>query len=279
MIRKQIFLVLLLLYLTFPKCALAVSEEEIKFGFYADRQVVASHTILFNDALTKRVSKIGNRIVKALGQRNINYTFRIINDPTINAFSAAGGFIYVNTGLLDVLESKDELAAVLAHEIAHIRNHHQIKFVYAVHRRRIAGEVAGIFLGAALGALGAAALGPAPSPTSPTYTTYIQNRQQIINVANQASVQFGNSIAIAMIKGYGKKQELEADRFAVLYTYKAGYDPHGLVKVFKKLKSIKDKLEYKDRVRTASFVNAKPGLDERMKHAEAIISKVIKNSH
>ena len=245
--RKQVFLWLILLSLAFPKFVVALDEKEIKFGFYADRAVAASQTILFNDALVERISEIGNRIVKASGEEDMKYTFRVINDPTINAYSAAGGFIYVNTGLLDILESEDELAAILAHEIAHITNHHQIKFVYSAHRKKVAGQIAGFFFGVVLGAAGAAAMGPAPSPESPSYSTYRQLTQQMVDLGFKVGEAMGYAMAVSMIKGYGKKQELEADRFAIQYTYKAGYDPYALVSVFKKLESIKNRLEYKER--------------------------------
>jgi len=276
---KKIVLGLVLILLIFLKYALAFTEEELKFGFYADRSIAASYTILFDDALTKRISEIGNRIVKASGESNMNYTFRVINDPTINAYSTAGGFVYVNTGLLDILESEDELAAVLAHEIGHIRNHHQIKFLYFAYRKAVEGQLIGAFIGAALAVAGTAAMGPAPSPYSPSYNMYQMYVQQINDLAFQMGGIIGNTVAVSMIKGYGKEQELEADKCAVQYTYKAGYDPYALIRVFKKLKLIKDRLEYRERTRFASFVNAEPGLDARIKHAEALISKLVKNSH
>lgn len=126
--RKQIFIALFLFSLAFPKIVMAIDEKELKFGFYADRIVVSSQTILFNEALSKRISEIGNRVAKASEGSDMKYTLRIINNPAINAYSAAGGFIYVNTGLLDILESEDELASIIAHEIAHVSKSHQINF-------------------------------------------------------------------------------------------------------------------------------------------------------
>jgi len=269
MLRKQIFFLwLVLLSLAFSKFAMAVDEKEVKLGFYTDKSIVASHIILFNDALTKRISEIGNRIVKASGETDMNYTFRVINDPTINAYSAAGGFVYINTGLLDILESEDELAAILGHEIAHIRNHHHIKFIYSAHRKAIVGSIMANIVGSLLGV----AIGSSISVSSPNSYQLAQEMCDLGNITGQAIVEV---ITVSMIKGYGRKQELEADRCAIQYIYKAGYNPYALISVFKKLKSIKDRLEYKERVRTASFVNAKPGLAQRMKYAEDLISKII----
>lgn len=114
---ERIILGLILFLFTFPKIAPAEDNEELKFGFYVDREVVSSQTILFNKALNLRIAEIGKRIVKVSDKPDMKYIFRVINDPTINAYSAAGGFAYINTGLLDILESEDELASVMAHEI------------------------------------------------------------------------------------------------------------------------------------------------------------------
>ena len=262
MIRKQIVLGLILLSLAFPNFAMAVDEKEIKFGFYADRMVVAQQTILFNNALNKRINEIGNCIAKASDRPDIKYTFRVVNDPTINAFAAAGGFVYVNTGLLDILESEDELAVILGHEIGHVSKKHQINFIHSAHRRKVAGKVVGVLLGAVLIVGTSAAVGPSNMP------------QQVADDMMDFGILVGDDMAISMIKGYGKKQELEADRLAVQYTLKAGYNPNALVSVFQRLKSIKNRLEYKERVRTASLVNAKPGLEERIKQAKDFISKL-----
>jgi len=74
-----------------------------------------------------------------------------------------------------------------------------------------------------------------------------------------------------MIKGYGKKQELEADSLAIGYIRKAGYDPKAMVSVFKKLISARDKLGIKQDY-TSGLINAEPGLEERLKQAEKNIS-------
>ena len=59
---------------------------------------------------------MGNKIKSVSDSHDIQYTFRLLNDPAINALSGPGGFIYINTGLLNVDETDDELAAVMAHE-------------------------------------------------------------------------------------------------------------------------------------------------------------------
>lgn len=251
----RIILGLILFLLVFPDISIAVDKEEIQYGFYADRTIVSTRTIIINEALDKRITEIGNRIAKTSEKADIKYTFRVTNDRTINAYSAAGGFVYVNTGLLDILESVDELAAVMSHELAHINNNHQINFLYAANRTKIAGQVAGAFLAIPLGALGALSGDP---------TDIV--RGLLIGSA------IGDVIIVSMVKGYGKEQELEADALAVQYLKKDGYDPYALIGVFKKLETIKNRLGINEKNYVSSLINAEPGLTERIKNVEMTLN-------
>lgn len=272
---KWIILISLALFiLTFPKIIFAGDDEEIKFGFYTDREVVATRTILFNDALNKRITEIGNRVTKSSGKSDMRYTFWVINDPTIGAYSAAGGFVYINTGLLDILESEDELASIMAHEIAHINKSHQINFIYALHRGEVAKEIMGAVTGGMLGAL----FETAATRYSYSYRySYLSTTGPMFDLGYRMGEPMGKgigtAIAVSMIKGYGKDQELEADALAVRYTKKAGYDPNALVSVFKKLISERNRLGINEKNYVSSLINAEPGLEERIKNAEELILK------
>ncbi len=270
--RRQIFLGLILFSLTFPRIAMAIDEKELKFGFYADRLIVSSHTIVFNKTLNKRITEIGNRVAKASDRSDVKYTFRVVNDPTINAYAVAGGFVYINTGLLDTLESEDELAAILAHEIGHINKRHQINFIYAAHRGAVAKEIAGIITGTTLGAL----FETMAKRYSYSYRYFYPSSPYELGyrMGEPIGKGIGTAIVVSMIKGYGKKQELEADALAVQYTKKAGYNPNALISFFKRLISIRDKLEITEQNYVSNLINAEPGLEERIKNAEELISKI-----
>lgn len=277
--KKQMILVFTLVLLAFPKIVFAKDnrdDEDRKFGFYTDRAVVSTQTILFNEALNKRVSEIGNKVVQASDKPDMKYTFRIINDSTINAYSAAGGFVYLNTGLLDILESEDELAAVIAHEVTHTSKNHQINFIYAAHQRQFASQVVGTSLAVAF-TIGVTTICPVPLFAN-TYNPFADMlAKQVVNTGLQLGGMMGNVLCVSMIKGYGKKQELEADALAVQYTKKAGYDPNALISVFKKLISIRNKLGINDKNYVSSLINAEPKLEERIKIAEELILNPNKN--
>jgi len=71
-----------------------------------------------------RVSRIGNRLAAQAPGVRYPYTFRVVDNNTINAFALPGGFVYINRGALQAARSEDEIAAVIAHEIAHVALRH-----------------------------------------------------------------------------------------------------------------------------------------------------------
>ncbi len=79
-----------------------------------------------NPELIQRLEKIAEPIIADTIRKNVDYKFRILDSTEVNAFAASNGFIYVTKGLLDIIESDDELAFVLAHEIAHIEKKHAV---------------------------------------------------------------------------------------------------------------------------------------------------------
>jgi predicted Zn-dependent protease len=179
-------------------------------------------------------------------------------------YAASEGFVYVTTGLLDVLESEDELATVLGHEIAHVSQRHQMKFIYAAYRRRIAGQLFGVVAGAALGAaMGSAA----QSASSAAYAE--SATRQAVDLGFRMGEVMGNAMYVSMVEGYGKKQELEADALGIQYSRDAGYDPNGLVCVFKRLISVRDRLGLSRENYISNLMNAEPGLEARIKNIES----------
>ena len=95
-----------------------------------------------DSAIIERVNRIGSeiaaianvtRIPALYGTTNLksfHYTFKVVDDKDVNAYSLPGGFIYVNKGLLNYIHSDDELAGVLGHEITHVMHHHILKLIH-----------------------------------------------------------------------------------------------------------------------------------------------------
>ncbi|MBU1121931.1 MAG: M48 family metalloprotease [Candidatus Omnitrophota bacterium] len=270
----RIIFILIILCCIPASVSYPVTAAEREFGCFIDRRVVSSSIIIFDEELTKRVNQIGNRIARVSDKPDIDYKFRIISSPVINASTCGAGFVYVYTGLLDILESEEELAAVLAHEIGHSCKSHPLKFYRSskkkervwqgvvMHAAEIFGEVAAQFAGASK-----------PSPYS-----FGWQRQSYADQVYLASYGVGMATAmvtspmlIGWINGYGRQNECEADDLAVVYLKKAGYDPRAFLKFLRRLQLVRDRLDLSRKGYSSSLINAEPGLEERIKMVEAAV--------
>jgi len=101
-------------------------EDEKSLGVQMSGQIDEEMKIVTDAAPNKRVNKIGQGLVSKLPEKEFEYKFYVIEDDSPNAFAIPGGSIYVHTGLLK-FTNDDELAGVLAHEIAHIQERHPTK--------------------------------------------------------------------------------------------------------------------------------------------------------
>jgi len=102
-------------------------RQEVDLGQQMNQEIQQEVRISRNSQLNSYVEQIGRRLAANGTRPNIPYTFQIVEDPAVNAFATAGGFIYVNTGLLKTADNEAEVASVLAHEMGHIEGKHLIK--------------------------------------------------------------------------------------------------------------------------------------------------------
>jgi predicted Zn-dependent protease len=102
-----------------------VSEsEEIQMGRDADPQISASLGLVEDPELQAYVSDLGVRLAEVSERPNLPWSFKVVDDPVVNAFALPGGFIYVTRGILANFDSEAELAGVLGHEIGHVTARH-----------------------------------------------------------------------------------------------------------------------------------------------------------
>ena len=152
---------------------------------------------LYDDQATQEyVNIVGQRLAHSSDLPNEEFKFFVIDDEAINAFTTGCCNVYVNRGLLVNLNSEAELAGVLGHEIGHITARHPA-------RRQTRG------VAASLGAMAAAIL-----------------------TGSNAIGQLANIGAQAWMMGYGRDNEMEADRLGLKYMMKAGYNPNSIGNVF-----------------------------------------------
>ena len=110
-----------------PDFVFMSESSEIAKGKELHEKILASTPVYQDEKLNAYVNEIGQRLVKISDRPEITYTFTIIDSPDINAFALPGGYIYINRGLIGYLSNEAQLAAVIAHEIAHVTARHTVR--------------------------------------------------------------------------------------------------------------------------------------------------------
>lgn len=118
-------------------------SQEIEMGKQADQEIVASMGLYPDQALQDYIQTLGKHLSASSERPNLPWTFRVIDDPVVNAFALPGGFIYVTRGILSHLSNEAELAGVIGHEIGHVTAKHSVN-------RLSTQQIAQVGLGVAL---------------------------------------------------------------------------------------------------------------------------------
>ncbi len=181
-------------------------EKEIGEAFM--REVRKELTLVDDPEVEDYVQHLGQRLAASSDNAMQAFTFFVVKDPQINAFAAPGGYIGVNSGLILTAQSESELAAVLAHEIAHVTQRHIARrFEVQQHLTvpTIAAIVAAILIGTRSSEAGTAAL---------------------------AATQAG---AAQMQINFTRGNEEEADRVGIKTLAAAGFDPRSMASFFERM--------------------------------------------
>jgi predicted Zn-dependent protease len=178
-------------------------QDEIAIGREAAAKVEQQVRLYPDEGVQGYVSQLGMQLARLSTRPNLPWRFRVIDDPHINAFSLPGGFIYVNSRVLQVAASEAQLAAVLAHEIGHIEGRHHKKKIEQAMRYQLGLGV----LGAAIGSGGGA----------------------------DAAMIAGQLLAQGELTRFSREAENDADRRGVALLYRAGFDPMAMSRFLERL--------------------------------------------
>lgn len=183
--------------------SIATPEELRRYG----RQLLGSFRdagLLFDDPLLDEyMESLGFRLVSQANRPDLHFKFFLIRDKTINAFAAPGGFIGTYAGMVLMAETEDELAAVTAHEIAHITQNHALRGAESASKASIP-----IMLGMLAAMIAASQSGSSSSGD-----------------AAQAAITGGMGLMQQMQINYTRANEYESDRVSIQTLIKAGFDP------------------------------------------------------
>jgi predicted Zn-dependent protease len=232
-----------------PDLSLFELEEEKRFGYYVDAIVANYYPTYKDEDLTQKVARIGNKVASVSCRQDLDFTFKILNTSEVNAFAGPGGFVYITIGLLDILVSKDELAAVFSHEIGHICERHSVRFYDNTQRMQ-----------GFLSLLDLAAMAAGMPP--------------VAKMGGELMGDYSNTIAnlteIIITEGYDSDWETTADEYGIIYTAKAGYDPGAFLAVLERLRNIHE-TEGDEFILT--LLVSHPSLEERIEHLHHLTNR------
>jgi beta-barrel assembly-enhancing protease len=211
------------------------TQSEVALGRDMDAQLQKQFKVITGGSTASRMEGIGKRVAAASDRQDIEYIFRAVEDKELNAFAIPGGYIYVHSGLMEKA-TDDELACVIAHEIGHVAAKHSVKKMQAVLGYDI---LTGILLGA--------------------------TGQK--TVADLINIFVFNPVTLA----YSRQDELFADKLAIRYAKRAGFNPYGMVTFFGKLK--KEQQERGPGLRI-EILSSHPDMDKRIEKAKEEIAAI-----
>ncbi|MFQ5952170.1 MAG: M48 family metalloprotease [Candidatus Omnitrophota bacterium] len=205
------------------------STKEKNMGRNINKQVKKHYELPVDPLVQERIKGIGEGLAQVAERSELVYHFTVLNDKkdnNYNAFAAPGGYIYIFDDLVDVLETDDKIAAVLAHEMGHVEAKHSIKRLQ--------------------GSLGA------------TLLVLLGSQMKTDNKSFAAA----NAAIGTLMSAYSRHDERQADDLSIKYLKRAGFDPNGAVESLKTIKKLRKKAPLMKYLHYKSH----PYLSERIAH-------------
>jgi predicted Zn-dependent protease len=180
-------------------------EDEIalgkRFAESLDKEEAIVSNVLIDHYLGAMVAGLA-----AQSQRpDLPYSIKLVNSHVPNAFSLPGGSLYVNRGLIEMIESEDELVAALAHEIGHVVGRHVLNSLLLTFTAR--------------------------SLLKPV----LDNLNKSNGVVEQIILKLGGAVAMLAVLHFSRTDEAQADLLGFYEMLRAGWDPHGFLELFARL--------------------------------------------
>jgi len=223
-------------------CISVNEEEELSREFM--KAILKNYEIIDDPVLMKYIGDIGAKILAVAPPQPFTYRFHMVNNENYNAFAGPGGHIFIHSGLFEAMESEEELAGILAHEISHVICRHlseRFERSKKIQIATLAGIAAGILLGAKDG----------PEAASRALTI--------------GSAAAGQSISLA----YSREDEIQADQIGLDYLKKAGYTGEGIVTVLKKIRNKR----WFGSADVPAYLTTHPAVEERIGYLGSWVEK------
>lgn len=219
-----------------PPCLAAAGiisqDHEIRIGRHASADLEAEVGLTRDPSLAARVAGVGMRVAAASDGRGLHYTFKVLRGREVNAVSLPGGFIYTTEGLVQFVRSDAELAFVMAHEVGHVAARHHVTMI---ERHFLFGLIAQVLLG-----------------------------------GNTGASQIAQIVRFFLSRGFSREFEFEADRLAVNYAHRAGFDASAALGFMSRLRASGES----DPGRYEVLLRTHPGLTDRMARMKEHLRKL-----
>lgn len=193
------------------------------------------------------LQSVGHRLAAASDKPQQPFTFFMLRDRQFNAFATLGGYVGANAGMILAAEDEDEVAGVLAHEVAHVTQTHVLRAAERAQKDSVP------ILLAMLGAIAVAQSAGGSSSGD----------------ASMAALATAQGLMVQRQIDYTRSNEAEADRIGIQTLVRAGYDPQAMVRMFEEMQSISRVNQGGERERTPSYLQTHPVTTTRISEARA----------
>lgn len=222
-----------------PAQAELTIDDERKLGDQFLKAALRHLPLIQDPDVVGYVNAVGQEVVAHLETHNFPYHFYVVDSSAINAFAGPAGYVFINRGILELMDNEGELASILAHEIAHVQSRHLAERMARSQKLTLAtlgGILAGVFLGPAAALGQAAILGSAAGST-------------------------------ALQLGYSRQDEEEADRKGLRYMEATGYSGQGMVDIMRKM----GQQSWQQSGSIPTYLSTHPGVSERVNYLASVV--------
>ena len=222
--------------------ALSIPDEK-ELGEEFIKEIQKTDLLLHDPIINNLVKEVGHHVLSVLPPQPFDYSFYVINSEVFNAFASPGANIFIYRGLITSLDSIDELAGIISHEIAHVVSRH---IAEAFNRSKYIsiGSLAGLLAGALVAA-------------------NTDNAEAATGIMT-GTLAAGHTMTLA----YTRENETEADQKAVLFLKQSCFAPEGLLSGLKKIRE----LDYIGVEKIPDYVKTHPGTGSRIAHVGNILA-------
>ncbi len=215
-------------------------QQEMQMGYQAAREILQKERISRDPKLNAIVQRVGRRIAQAAAQPGYKWQFFVIDKDVPNAFCLPGGKVFVYSGIFRAVQNEDQLATVIAHEVAHAIARHGAERMSMIQLGRMGKQIAAKTLGGG----------------------------KYAGLINQA---YGIGETYGVILPYSRKFEYEADEIGLYLMTRAGYDPRESLKFWQNMMRLAQNSR-----KPPEFLSTHPSDRHRIERLKRLIPKALK---